>query len=74
MCYTGIFSYGATMGKSTELMQLLKTGNSDAARKLISKLKKTGRRALLSLEATVCAHLHITRKLGDSLLSAAQIA
>ena len=31
------------MGKSTELMQLLKTGNSDAARKLISKMKKSGR-------------------------------
>lgn len=30
------------MRKSTELMQLLKTGNSDAARKLISKLKKSG--------------------------------
>lgn len=30
------------MGKSNELVQLLKTGNSDAARKLISKLKKTG--------------------------------
>lgn len=31
------------MGKSTELMQLLKTGNSDAARKLIAKLKKSGK-------------------------------
>lgn len=30
------------MGKPTELMQLLKTGNSDAARKLIAKLKKSG--------------------------------
>lgn len=32
----------AKMGKSTELMQLLKTGNSDAARKLIAKMKKSG--------------------------------
>lgn len=30
------------MGKPTELMQLLKTGNSDAARKLIAKMKKSG--------------------------------
>ncbi len=30
------------MGKTTELMQLLKTGNSDAARKVIAKLKKSG--------------------------------
>lgn len=30
------------MGKTTELMQLLKTGNSDAARKLIAKMKKSG--------------------------------
>lgn len=35
------------MGKPTELMQLLKTGNSDAARKLIAKMKKSGRSALL---------------------------
>lgn len=38
---------GRRMGKSTELMQLLKTGNSDAARKLISKLKKSGKPAQL---------------------------
>lgn len=31
------------MGKPTELMQLLKTGNSDAARKLIAKMKKSGK-------------------------------
>ena len=31
------------MGKPTELMQLLKTGNSDAARKLITKMKKSGK-------------------------------
>ena len=30
------------MGKTTELFALLKTGNSDAARKLIAKLKKSG--------------------------------
>lgn len=36
------------MGKSTELMQLLKTGNSDAARKLISKLRKSGKLFLLT--------------------------
>ena len=32
----------AKMGKSTELIQLLKTGNSDAARKVIAKMKKSG--------------------------------
>ena len=31
------------MGKPTELMQLLKTGNSDSARKLIAKMKKSGK-------------------------------
>lgn len=31
------------MGKPTELMLLLKTGNSDAARKLIAKMKKSGK-------------------------------
>lgn len=30
------------MGKTSELMQLLKTGNSDAARKMIAKMKKSG--------------------------------
>lgn len=30
------------MGKTTELLTLLKTGNSDAARKLIAKLRKSG--------------------------------
>ena len=30
------------MVKTAELMALLKTGNSDAARKLIAKLKKSG--------------------------------
>lgn len=34
------------MGKPTELMQLLKTGNSDAARKLIAKMKKSGKLAI----------------------------
>lgn len=37
------------MGKPTELMQLLKTGNSDAARKLISKLKKSGEPVLFAI-------------------------
>lgn len=31
------------MVKISELMNLLKTGNSDAARKLIAKLKKSGK-------------------------------
>ena len=31
------------MGKPTELLQLLKTGNSDAARKLLAKMKKSGK-------------------------------
>lgn len=31
------------MGKSSELLSLLKTGNSDAARRLIAKLKKSGK-------------------------------
>ena len=31
------------MGKTSELLPLLKTGNSDAARRLILKLKKSGR-------------------------------
>ncbi len=41
------------MGKSTELMQLLKTGNSDAARKLIAKLKKSGKMAQLAWRSVV---------------------
>lgn len=32
--------------KTAELMSLLKTGNSDAARKFISKLKRTGEREI----------------------------
>ena len=39
------------MGKPTELMQLLKTGNSDAARKLITKMKKSGKyRAAIEIQ------------------------
>lgn len=37
------------MGKPSELMQLLKTGNSDAARKLITKMKKSGELVTASL-------------------------
>ena len=37
------------MGKTTELLTLLKTGNSDAARKLITKLKKSGEEWLAEL-------------------------
>ena len=31
------------MGKTSELLSLLKTGNSDAARRLITKFKKAGK-------------------------------
>ena len=48
------------MGKPTELMQLLKTGNSDAARKLIAKMKKSGefvdKVLLATLAVRVCVY------------------
>lgn len=34
------------MGKTSELLSLLKTGNSDAARRLILKFKKSGERSM----------------------------
>ena len=53
------------MGKPTELMQLLKTGNSDAARKLIAKMKKSGKyRAAIEQAALFKCYLvlmHVNR-------------
>jgi hypothetical protein len=41
------------MGKTTELLSLLKTGNSDAARRLIAKFKKGGKKKALAKELNV---------------------
>ena len=38
ICYDQLL----VMGKTSELLSLLKTGNSDAARRLIAKFKKGG--------------------------------
>ena len=55
------------MGKPTELMQLLKTGNSDAARKLIAKMKKSGKYRAAIEQATLFKYyvvpMHVNRLL-----------
>ena len=41
-----VFSFEGNMGKGSELLSLLKTGNSGEARKIIQKLKKQGMRSV----------------------------
>lgn len=54
------------MGKTTELFALLKTGNSDAARKLIAKLKKSGEFTGMHISVVL---LHFVRQVMKELLT-----